>query len=268
MIEFEPFRKNITPKVPNCIEEILNHPSGKSDTIRLALFNNHRFAFYFWNKWRLKCFEDYGYYKNVDLITYDWHQDLAGPVDLEKERLNKLTLDNLFEVNFYTSYKLDPLNDNHILSAAYLDIINDIWVLCRQGKFESHWEDKIFTDCNGKIHRIRKFKTEEELKKALFHSKVENVFFDIDLDYFTLNNNLDFEGKYKYMKNQEIKELLSLENDLIQWVFERVQGITIALEPEFTGGIRKSLKFLSIIEKLWFSKSIGNKSIEWNHLEK
>jgi hypothetical protein len=42
-------------------------------------------------------------------------------------------------------------------------------------------------------------------------------------------------------------------------------GITIALEPEFTGGISKSMKYLSLVEKLWF-EPIGNHHVKWKHL--
>jgi hypothetical protein len=95
---------------------------------------------------------------------------------------------------------LSDINDSHILSAAYLDIINDVWILCRQGTFESHWEDQYIEDYKGKKHTIRKFKTEEALREALLLSDVQDTFFDIDLDYFTLNNNIDYTGSYRYMK--------------------------------------------------------------------
>lgn len=201
------------------------------------------------------------------MITYDWHQDLVYPEDTCKKELSNLTINNRFEVSYFSSFRLSHINDSHIMSAVYLDIIGDVWVLCRQGTFESDWEDEYLEDLNGKKHTIRKFKTEEALSKALLISKIENVFFDIDLDYFTLNNNIEPNDKFRYMKDSEIKELLSPENTLIKWIFERLSGITIALEPEFTGGISKSLKYLTLIENLWFDKSLGNFHIKWKHLK-
>ncbi|WP_390454893.1 hypothetical protein [Chryseobacterium sp. Alg-005] len=242
------------------------HPSGANLAMQIALFNSHRFAFYFWNLWKRELLK-HRLNANVDLITYDWHQDLVYPSDGAKEELKKLDLDNNFEVSFFSSYRLNTLNDSHIMSAVYLDIIGDVWVLCRQGTFESDWEDEYFEDIKGKKHVVRKFKTEDALREALLLSNVQNVFFDIDLDYFTLNNNIEPTDKFTYMKDPEIKDLLSIENTLIQWIFDRLTGITIALEPEFTGGISKSLKYLSLIEKLWFEKPLGNFHVRWKHLK-
>lgn len=66
------------------------------------------------------------------------------------------------------------------------------------------------------------------------------------------------------MKDVEIKNQLSPDSILIKWIFERLQGITIALEPEYTIGISKSMKFLSLIEKLWFRNFTGNWQLLWS----
>lgn len=75
--------------LPNVMEAILAHPCHPSErSIELGIFNSHRFAFYFWAKWA-KEKED----KLVpDLVTFDCHQDLAYPGDLEQEWLVKLDL--------------------------------------------------------------------------------------------------------------------------------------------------------------------------------
>lgn len=46
------------------------------------------------------------------------------------------------------------------------------------------------------------------------------------------------------------------------------EAIQIALEPEFTGGTSKSLKYLSLIENLWFDKPLGNFHVKLKHLKK
>lgn len=267
MVDFNPYNKYSKSYPPNSIHNFLGHPSGINRAIQIALFNHHRFAFYYWNLWKNESLKERKNY-NIDLISYDWHQDLAYPQERCKEELKNLDIQNTFEVSYFSSYRLNSLNDSHIMSAVYLDIINDVWVLCRQGKFEQDWEDEYLEDCNGKKHTIRKFKTEEALQKALFLSEIQNVFLDIDLDYFTLNNNIEPTDKFKYMKDSEIINLLSCDNILMQWIFDRMEGITIALEPEYTGGISKSLKYLSLIEKLWFDKSLGNFSVQWKHLKR
>lgn len=260
MIDYSPFNEYTNSEPANSYHQILSHPIAENGVIELGLFNHHRFAFYYWAKWKLEFLKNRKTY-NLDLISFDWHQDLVYPCDYHKSNLSKIDLENLFEVSFYSSYKLNPLNHDHIMSAVYLDLINDVWVLCKQGTFE----DEYLIDCKGKKHTIRKFKTEQELKKALFKSNIENVFFDIDLDYFTITNNLEVEKKISYMKDKDIKEAVSLDNELIKWIFNRVNGITLALEPEYTGGISKSLKYLSIIEKSWFNKSLGNWNVSWKH---
>lgn len=265
MINFNPRNKYSKSYPPNSIDNYLAHPNGRNKSMQIAIFNHHRFAFYYWCQWKKELIKDENKI-NIDLISFDWHQDLAYPESIEKTELENIEIDSSFEVSFFSAFRLNALNDTHIMSAVYLDLVNDVWVLCRQKPFHDAWEDEYLEDYRGKKHTIRKFKTEEELKKALFLSNVQNVFFDIDLDYFTLNNNIEPTVKYRYMKDVEIKNLISYENELIKWIFERVEGITIALEPEFTGGISKSLKYLSLIEKLWFNKPIGNWDIEWKHL--
>lgn len=267
MVNFQASNKYSKSYPPNSVHDFLAHPSVANDVISIAVFNSHRFAFYFWNLWKKELIMERSI-SDIDLITYDWHQDLVYPSEGEKKELRELNLENDFEVSFYSSYRLSTLNDTHIMSAVYLDLIGDVWVLCRQGTFESDWEDEDFEDCKGKKHTIRKFKTEAELRAALLGSEIQNVFFDIDLDYFTLNNNIEPKDKFRYMKDTEIRDLISADNVLIQWIFERLSGITIALEPGFTGGISKSLKYLSLIEKNWFIKPLGNHHIRWRHLER
>jgi len=266
MVNFNPSNRFVKSYPPNSVHNYLAHPFETGDVVQIALFNSHRFAFYFWNLWKKELLKKRSAV-NIDLVTYDWHQDLVYPSDGGKEELKKLDLDNHFEVSFFSSYRLNTLNDSHIMSAAYLDIINDVWVLCRQGTFESDWEDEYLEDFRGKKHTIRKFKTEDAVRDALFLSEIQNVFFDIDLDYFTLNNNIEPTDKFRYMKDSEIKSLISPENILTKWIFERLSGITIALEPGFTGGISKSLKYLTLIENLWFDKSIGSYHLRWKHLK-
>lgn len=267
MVDFKPHNKYSKSYPPNSIHNFLTHPSGINSAIQIGVFNHHRFAFYYWNIWKNELLKENKNF-NIDLISYDWHQDLVYPQESNKEELKKLDLKNTFEVSYFSSYRLNSLNDSHIMSAVYLDIINDVWVLCRQGKFEQEWEDEYLEDYKGKKHTIRKFKTEEDLRKALFLSETQNVYLDIDLDYFTLNNNIEPTAKYKYMKDFEIRNMLSYDNILMQWIFKRLQGITIALEPKYTGGMSKSLKYLSLIEKLWFDKPLGNFHIQWKHLKK
>jgi hypothetical protein len=262
----------VTP--PGSMVQILSHPINRNEEcIELALFNDHRYAFFYWNKWTQKLIVENQLLKSPCLISFDWHQDLMFPDDREKKWLDKLNLLNNVDVSLYAWANLTPINDGQIMAAAYLNIIGDIYVLCRQGIIESDWEDEFFIDRFGNKHTIKKFKEYKELENYLLHSGESNVYFDIDLDFFTLDNPLNGIGKnFTYLKNKDIIEMLSLERPLIKWIFERVRGFTIAIEPEHTGGLLKANKLLSLIDKLYFNPSLFQnhawlyeKNTKWKH---
>lgn len=252
---------------PNVMEAILAHPCHPSErSIELGIFNSHRFAFYFWAKWAK---EKEGKLA-PDLVTFDWHQDLAYPGDLEQDWLAKLDLQNLFEVSFYAWAKLYPHNDNHIVSAAYLNLIGDIYVVCKQthyGKIDDGVNK--FKDVHGNVHYIRKFETHEKLMKYVESKSIKQIYFDIDLDYFTIENSTSNGKQYfTYMKDKDIKEIFNLDSPLMQWVIERIKEITIALEPEHTGSVNKSIKYFNLLEKQFFNGSVFQRKTTWKHLKK
>ena len=229
---------------PNIVGASLSYLSKE---VEMGVFNEHRFAFYFWAKWKKEKKNK----KTPDLVTFDWHQDLVPVKD--KEPLKKLDLKNLFEVSFFAWVKLSTTNDNHIISAAYLDLIGDVYVVC---KSISEWKDdevKEIVDFKGKKHFMRKYKNYQALIDYVQTQTIEHIYFDIDLDYFTIKNNSGNTKRcFTYMKDKEIKEIFNLESPLTQWIFERMDGLTIALEPGYTGGIDKAMKYYNILDKLWF----------------
>lgn len=257
MIKFELENKDCSDP-PNVTKQLLRHPSGKNDSIELIVFNDHRYAFYYWVKWTQKL-------KTIpDLITFDWHQDLGYPSEMKQKELKKIDLNNLSEVSFFSWARLNPNNDTHILAAAYINKIKDIWVVCKQNM---GWEDEYLEDVYGNIHTIRKFKTLSELQVMLFKTEIEKVYLDIDLDYFTKEyNTSNDKSYYTYHSDSSIRKMIDPKSELMDWLFSRTEGITIALEPKYTGGISKSLKLLSIIEREWFDRSIGPKNVCWRHI--
>lgn len=262
LIKFE-LRNEYCSSPPNSQCQILRHPSGnRNKSIELALFNEHRFAFYYWIKWNQQNKNN-----NIpDLITFDWHQDLAYPCEEEQKELRNLDLKKMFDVSLFSWSRLNPLNDNHILSAAYINQINNVWVVCKQKHF-SNWEDEELVDYDGNLHTIRKFPDQESLFTELKKSKIRNLYFDIDLDYFTIeNSSSNDKHKYTFMKNKDIEKMFNIENDFMKWICERMDGFTIALEPECTGGILKSLKYLKLLNKIFFTGEILHDRCEWKHL--
>lgn len=263
MIEVKPRNKYSNSTPANSDYQIMSHPSGKNESIELALFNEHRFAFYFWLKWNLK-----NKVKNIpDLITFDWHQDLGYPCETIKSELEKLDLKNPFEISFFAWARLNSLNDDHILAAAYLNQINDIWVVCKQN-YSHSWENEEIKDYLGNIHTIRKYPDKDKLFNDLKNSQISNLYFDIDLDYFTVENSTSNDKhKFTYMHKDEIKAIFANESEFMKWIFQRMNGFTIALEPEHTGGIKKSLKYLSLLNSILFKGSILHWNCEWKHLK-
>jgi len=264
---------NILPFLdpPGCRTEGFNHPSRNGATITLALFQEHRFAFYYWLKWTQKL-------NGVipSLVTFDWHQDLCPPYKDQVPELKRLKIDDPVKVALYTWGKLSHNNDVQVHAAMKHNMLKDIYVICRQNVERK--EVDILKDFKGREHRVYIFKSLEAFQKHLPNIKDEKVYLDIDLDYFTLSNPLSMKNpypqkKFTYMKKREIVDMLSVDNPMIQWIFERLAGITIATEPEFCGGLKKSNYFLDIIDTLYFTPSLfhnipgsANGYTKWKHI--
>ncbi|MDX2173852.1 MAG: UPF0489 family protein [Bacteroidota bacterium] len=256
------FRNPYSLKPPGSIYEILEHPGNSSIAIELAVFQEHRYAFFYWSKWLSKN-------KLINppcLVTFDWHQDLCYPCEGEKEILKNLDITNQGDVSVCCWANLAGNNDGHILAAAFLNLIGNIYVLCRQATLETDWDDEEFVDLYGNKHLIKKFKDEKLMSEYLINSNEANVYFDIDLDYFTIKNPYNGIGKkFTYMPKRDIQKLLSVDSVLINWIFKRLCGITIATEPEHCGGLLKSNQILNTINSLYFEPELFSQNCEWKH---
>ncbi len=273
---FENYFRNddyVTP--PGSLTELLAHPFfSETDTVELSIFNDHRYAFFFWNKWTLKRKRGKQKTKPPCLVTLDWHQDLLWPNNTEKKWLDSLDTDSNKDVAYFAWANLNPLNDGHIMAATYLNLIGDVYVHCRQGTLESSWANKLFKDKYGNTHTVRKFKSFEALEECMLASKESKVYFDIDLDFFTLNNPYNGVGKtFTYLTEVEIRNMLAKERPLIEWIFQRLQGFTIAIEPEHSGGFLKASRLLNLISKIYFKPALFSnygdnwaKRTNWSHL--
>ena len=253
-------RHRACSKPANMIEDSLSHPFIKDSMIELSVSNEHRFAFYSWAKWKINKTT------SSDLISFDWHQDLLPPNEREREELDNLNIVSLEEISIFSWARLNPLNDSHILSAAYLNLISNIWVVCRK-QFDKSESELI--DFKGNVHKIYLFNDVNELFKGIRHQDIKEILFDIDLDYFTIENSSSNDQEfYSYIDDNEFNKIFSIESELIKWIFCRITGLTIAIEPTFTGGITKSIEFLRKLERLWFTDPIGNRKCTWTEFIK
>ena len=242
---------------PSGKSQILLQPFSSRETIELAIFHDHRYSFFDWNKWTRKRNKG----NPPSVVSIDWHQDLCRPSDTEKEWLVKLDLRNDSEVALYSWASLASNNDGHILCAAYLNLIQNIYVLCRQGSNENQWKDRVLIDKYGNIHAIKVFRTIHKLESALIGSQESKIYFDIDLDYFVIDSPfLNNANAIVSMRVMEIEKLLNPASEIMQWILRRLQGFTIATEPEHCSGILRSNSFLSIVCNLFFKGD----PIAWN----
>lgn len=257
--------------MPGGYEEILSHPSGNGDTVRTYIFDDHRFALFYWAKWTLSQKENDNIIKNPPcLITLDWHEDLCFPSDREKKELQSLDLSNLEEIGYYAWARSSSMNDCHILEAAYLNLIGDIYVVCRKSK----WDEESIHDLNGDIHKVYKFKTIEDLEKTMPSISSSKVFFDIDLDFFTLKNPLNGVGKrFTYLNQKDIQKMFDPNSYLIRWIFDRMACLTVAKEPEHCGGLKYSNRLMNVLDQHFFYPTLlksylgnGNNHTVWKHL--
>lgn len=251
--------------LPNADYAIIEHPNGENDAIEIGLVKDHRFVFYFWFKWWKKTtrrLEDNSN-KAPSLITIDWHRDLCAPCEVEKQDLIDLNLDSYKEVALFSWDKLNQLNDGHILAAAYLNLIGDIYVLCKQ----DGTGDEDFIDHWGNEHKIICFDSKEDLFDKLLENAINEIYFDIDLDFFTESDDICGGGEdLTLMNEQDILSLLDINSGFMQWIFKRMEGMTIATEPKWCGGLINSNKIYKILDNTLFNNQLFSKKEKWKHL--
>lgn len=259
MIEF---RNPHSIHPPGASTQILSHPHWEGGSIELGLFQDHRYAFFYWLKWN----RENRLVQPPCLVSLDWHQDLCYPEEIEQGWLNAIDLSDNGSIAEFTWSKLCGNNDNHILSAAYLNNLGNIYIHCKDPGSDLNWEDEELIDKYGNKHIIKKFKSYNNLEAHLIKSEEKAVFFDIDLDYFTIDNPINGEGKeFTYVNDEEMFSQLSIQRPLIAWIFEKIEGFTIATEPSHTGGLLASNRLLEIINNLYFQPDIFTWECDWKH---
>lgn len=246
-------------KPSGCLDEWISKPFNDSEAIKVATFHEHRFAFYYWLDWTKEL-------EGVvpSLVTFDWHQDLCPPYKDKIEALKALPTDNKARVAFYTWAQLEHTNDVHIQSAILLNKIKNVYVICRQTS--SRENPLIIDDFKGNEHKVFIFSSIEEFENSISKLDESHIYLDIDLDYFTLCNPPSVNGRingkrYTYLKKGEIEELFSHKRPAMKWILNRLQGLTIAMEPDFCGGLQKSNKLFNILEQTLFTQPLFNRNI-------
>ncbi|MDZ7682830.1 MAG: hypothetical protein U5J63_14215 [Fodinibius sp.] len=239
--------------------ETVPHPNGDDRTIEKAIFMEHRFAFFFWMKWRNRLAQqDQLQQPAPTLVTIDWHRDLAPiPAD-QKENLQNLDQQNLSDVANYVWAQFAQTNDAHIFCAAWLNLIGDVVLL----QNTTAYQESTFIDMNGNQHAIYEINDFEQFQQFMQQRKDHNIFFDIDLDYFVHGK-----GKYQYSddferySDEEIQGIMHYRNPVFQHILPHIDGFTIAQEPGYCGGIVNSCHIMTAVHNQLFDSENN-----WRHL--
>ena len=95
------------------------------------------------------------------------------------------------------------------------------------------------------------------------------VIFDLDLDYFTEYNGVDFPDAQAQnpVSNQEICDLVENDSRFMQWLFPRMCGMTVALEPNYCGGMHNCLQILDVVSSCLFDPPLLHAKSGWKHLK-
>lgn len=250
---------------PGCYSAYIDTPypvyrDGRKGAIEVGVFYEHRFAFYYWMKWRRKrCLdnkEKLHSFEAPHLVTMDRHNDFGCECDFLEEHLielNKTT--NLGEVALFTWAGLRSLNDGHILPAVWLNTIGDVYLITKQvGQKE---EIQCVKDCFGNSHNIHYVKSLEEFARRWERSDCtrpeRDIYWDIDLDFFTKGNLKNG----PIMSEKEIRKVFETDKEGLHIILNAISGLTFALEPEYSRGLSTALKFYTIWEKIFLKGNIS-----------
>lgn len=236
------------------------HPSGRDASIQKAIIMEHRFAFFFWMKWRNSLSKTGGpNHSPPTLVTIDWHRDLASPGEKLKEELLELDQSNLSDAANFIWARFDQTNDSHILCATWLNLVGDV-ILLKNTASTMH---DVVEDHQGNKHHIYEFREFDEFQDAMLERNDSQIFFDVDLDYF-----IHGKGQRHYSKDfhrysdDEIKQIVDAELPVFQHILPKLEGITLAQEPGYCGGIQNSCHIMNVLHEQLFD---GRKS--WQHLK-
>ncbi len=106
------------------------------------------------------------------------------------------------------------------------------------------------------------------MSEELLKSNIDEVFFDIDLDYFTESDDPCGGGEdLALMDDKAITLLLDPHSSLIEWVLKRTEGMTIATEPKWCGGLSNSNRIYNILDNTLFLNNLFSKNTKWKHLQ-
>lgn len=248
--------ENVNPyqcNPPGTHREIITHAGNNDRTIEKAIIMEHRFAFFFWMKW-WNSLNQKGLLNQPapTLVTIDWHRDLAPVPDKQKTQLQQLEQADLSDVANYVWAQFDQTNDGHIFCGAWLNLIGDIILL----QNTTGYQESTFTDTNDNEHRVFEFGNFGQFQDFMLNRNDQNIFFDIDLDYFIHGKGEQrYSDDFSRYTDDEIKQVIDISNPVFKHMLPKIDGFTIALEPGYCGGIKNTCKIMNIVEYQLFDEN-------------
>ena len=231
----------------------------------------HRYAFWLWLQVKKYLQHDRqagGWindrdFRPPDLLTLDWHDDVGGDCDFIEDELGRLNLRDENEVGFFCWAGLRSLNDGHIAPAMWLNAVGNVYAVTKQ---RHDHEDCNFTltDRHGRTHTITYLRYPHEFVHPWKQSERGNgLLWDIDLDYFTQAKEVPDQRYTPLLSDKAIAKALNPSHSWMQEVLANLRGITIALEPEYTGGLSNSLHLFEQWEKALFEVPLFKEDCSW-----
>ncbi len=265
----------LTP--PGCCLVLAEHPAPRERDRRcvpVGVVLEHRYAFWLW----LRVKKEMLSYDRVsgqrtadrdfrppDLLTMDRHDDIGGSCDFIEDELRRLNQQDENEVGFFCWAGLRPLNDGHVAPAVWLNAIGDVYAITKQ-RDDSQCEDRTISDRYGREHRITYLQRPADFF-ALWvkDGRGDGLLWDIDLDYFTRAEEVPDQSYTPMLPDRAIADELDPSQEWVREVLMNLRGLTIALEPAYTGGLTNSLHLLRQWEKAFFDVPLSDKECSWRN---
>ena len=252
---------------PGSSDGFIDHPTDPRKAVEIGVVLQHRFVFYYWLKWHAEALRTKG--PTPNLLTIDWHDDVGGDCDFIPAELEQLNPTDENELSLFCWARLCCLNDGHIAPAQYLNAIGDVYVILKQRKAQREMHDeyrkRTQKDRYGKVRQVHYYDTIEQFLKEHGSDPVHPLALDIDLDYFTTPDDSRELGAEHLVSDRTIKKVISPKGPLMQWVFPRLSGLTIALEPQYCGGIRNCMHILDVVSDTLFDPPLLTSKMQWRH---
>ncbi len=232
----------------------------------------HRFAFFYWIKIKQELLSDRRprnrqkdeEFTPPDLISWDWHDDYDGESGYIESELRRLNQQNEQEVALFCWAGLQPVNNGQIGPAVWLNAVGNVYIVLKQDTELTAGESQVQKDRYGKPHHIFYMRSPRQLPNVFFDTNSKSgVIWDIDLDFFTESKPVDDQKYTPVLSKRAIKSLLSPRSEWMQLILGNLKGITVALEPEYTGGLSQSLEIFRQWEAAFFESPLFSNECRW-----